>query len=235
MDIKIDRPIVTISDNNEWLKNNSKFFKNEWVALKNGYYIDHDKSRLILYNRLKTKNLLQGILFVLLTDFEERNVKLYLHQTGLDYIFPLVERLEKIKDPIKYHSEKNVFVHTCQVVTHAFRETKDVHLIMAALLHDIGKYEDSYNHPKIGYDILKNMNSKLLSFKVADLVRDHLLIQLYLGGELKKLKKVQQVLINPNFKDLVQLRRWDIMGRDKYFFPNWDKLKIKILNLVLDH
>jgi predicted HD phosphohydrolase len=100
------------------------------------------------------------------------------------------------------------------------------------LLHDIGKYEDSHEHPKIGYNILRDMSSGLLSFRTANLVRDHRLAQLYLDGELKKLKKVTNFVANPNFIDLMQLRRWDVMGRKKNVKPNWDHLKDKIIKLA---
>jgi predicted HD phosphohydrolase len=155
-----------------------------------------------------------------------------LTQDELEYVFSLIERLEGLADNPKYHPEKDVFNHTCQVVKHAFRESEDRHLIMAALLHDIGKYKDSHKHPEIGCDLLRDMNTGLLSFQTADLVRDHRLVQLYLDGDLKKLKKVKEFLANPNFRDLMQLRRWDIMGRKKHNFPNWDILKDRITKLA---
>jgi hypothetical protein len=99
--------------NIRWIKSESEPFRGNWVALKNGKLIDHDKDRYLLHNRLKDQNLLEGCLFTIIAGEIEMFV---LNKNQLDYIFSLVERLKGIKDDLTYHPEENVFVHSCQVV-----------------------------------------------------------------------------------------------------------------------
>ena len=58
-------------------------------------------------------------------------------------LFAFVDRLDGIEQSPIHHPEGCVLTHTMQVTNLAFRETIDTDLILAALLHDVGKYENS--------------------------------------------------------------------------------------------
>lgn len=48
--------------NMDWIRDEGKAFVGEWVALRSGQLIDHDKSRLALHRRLETAGLLDRTL-----------------------------------------------------------------------------------------------------------------------------------------------------------------------------
>jgi predicted HD phosphohydrolase len=51
----------------------------------------------------------------------------------------LFERTEGATQREEYHPEGDVMQHSLQVVEYAFRETHDHEMVLAALMHDIGK------------------------------------------------------------------------------------------------
>lgn len=147
----------------------------------------------------------------------------------LEHLFCLVEQLSKTEDKKEFHPEKNAFIHSCQVVKHALRETDDKSLVLAALSHDVGKAKNSHKHPEIGHGVLTDMG--LLTAGL--LVKDHMRAQLFIDGKMRKLSKVRKFASSPLFSGLMQLRRWDVMGRNAREVPDWEKLKTNIRNTVL--
>ncbi len=136
--------------------------------------------------------------------------------------FQWIEALEDVEDRKIHHPEKNVFNHTLQVLHIAFRESNDVDLILAAMLHDIGKLENTLGHDQIGADWLEG----LVNDKTIWLVRNHLRIWDYLTGDMNKLKKCKELAAHPYIPELIQLARWDKKGRVPNKHMTYDKLKI---------
>ena len=71
-------------------------------------------------------------------------------------IFNILEFCKEIKQDPKWHPEGTVFNHSLQALKWAFRESDDIDLILAAMLHDIGKSVNSHGHEKIGCELLNN-------------------------------------------------------------------------------
>jgi hypothetical protein len=128
----------------------------------------------------------------------------------LEILETFVSRLEFVEQSEKHQPEGNVLNHSLQVLNYAFRESEDFDLVLAALLHDIGKYEDKLKHHEIGARWLCGLCSR----KTIWLVHNHMRIHKYLNGETKKLSKCKKLTENVWFGDLIQLARWDHMGRN---------------------
>ena len=126
-------------------------------------------------------------------------------------MFTLVKRLYTIEQLEKRHPEGNALQHTLQVVDWAFRESKDLDLIEAALLHDVGKYFSRKGHAIIGAEEIED----LVSYKTCWLVRNHMNIMYYLEGQIQKTPEIDPLINHPYFTAGVQLYRWDKLGRNK--------------------
>jgi len=127
----------------------------------------------------------------------------------MDPLFTTLEQCRGVKQMEHHHPEGDVFNHLLQVLHHAFRESIDTDLILAAMLHDVGKMENSHGHEKIAIGMLK----PYISTKTSWLIENHMRIWYYLLGEMKKLSKVKELAGHPWLPELVQLARWDKIGR----------------------
>ena len=143
-------------------------------------------------------------------------------ETNIRFLLYLVEECRYVKQELNYHPEGDVYNHSLQVLFIAFRESRDIDLILAGLLHDVGKIIDSKGHENYGVEILEGY----VSDKTIWLVENHMRIKYFLSGELKKRKKVLMLFNNDWFKDLILLNRWDNMGRKPNFNSSCDKNKI---------
>lgn len=144
-----------------------------------------------------------------------------------EFIFFTLEQTRGVQQGDEFHPEKDVFEHSLQVFKWAVRESNDVDLILAGLLHDVGKAVEKLGHPEIGVDLLREHVSE----KTLWLVKNHLRIWTFLSGEMQGLKKVQELAFHPWLPELVQLARWDKKGRKAGVETTFDKDKvIQILN-----
>ena len=142
-------------------------------------------------------------------------------------IYNLLFKLADVTQKEEYHPEIYVLQHTYQVFKWAIRETDDIDLILAALLHDVGKSVSKLNHVKEGVKLIESFSS----MKTVWLVENHMRIWTYILGEMKALKKCIDLANHPWLPELIQLARWDKKGRSatsKTYFP-WDEV-LRILN-----
>lgn len=59
----------------------------------------------------------------------------------IDLYFSYLERCKDVKQMEKHHPEGDVLNHSLQCLCWAFKESYDIDLILAAMLHDIGKID----------------------------------------------------------------------------------------------
>ena len=140
----------------------------------------------------------------------------------LNRVFELLDRCQDITQMPIHHPEGNVLVHSLQVFRYAVRETNDVDLALAALVHDVGKCERSKGHESIGCELLEGF----VSVKVLFLIKNHMRIWSYVKGEMKKLSKCRWLSNHPWVPQLIQLARWDHKGRNQNMKVTYDKEKI---------
>ena len=142
-------------------------------------------------------------------------------------LLTLVESTKGIKQREEFHPEVDLFSHSIQTMNCAFRESDDVELIIAAMVHDVGKkicVEDSerYGHETAAHDIL----FPLVSPKTLWLVENHMRFWTYILGDMKKLSKVKDLVNHPWFYELTQLARFDKRGRRPLNKINYDRQKV---------
>jgi exopolyphosphatase/pppGpp-phosphohydrolase len=146
-------------------------------------------------------------------------------------LIQVLHNLRDIKDDPKYHQEESVLHHSLQSFVRARKESDDRELWVASLFHDIGKSIDNHSHEKYSLDILESFG--YYNKKVFNLINNHMRIRWFLSGKIKKWGKVQEIINNPDLKELVHLRRIDAMSRktgfDAYISS---ELSIKINNLM---
>jgi len=128
----------------------------------------------------------------------------------MEPFFWILEQNKGIEQHPIYHPEGDVFVHSLQAVYIAFRETYDTDLILAALLHDVGKAANKLRHDKIAIDLLGCHCSP----KTLWLIENHMRVWYLLLGEMRKLSKVKELIEHPWLPELIHLARIDKMARN---------------------
>ncbi len=141
---------------------------------------------------------------------------------SLQPIFDFVDRLDGVKQSEDHHPEGDVLIHSLQCLDIAFRETDDIDLLLATLLHDVGKFDNSLGHEHIAVEWLKDH----VSVKTLFLIENHMKFWHYILGDMRKLGKCSAIVNHPWLPELNQLCRFDKMGRKKVHNPEYDKQKI---------
>ncbi len=117
--------------------------------------------------------------------------------------------LENVKQNARYHPEGDVLYHLLQVFELA-RDTRpwDEEFILAALLHDVGKGIDPFDHVGAAMQALDG----LITPRTAWLIENHMLAQEYKAGTLggRARKRLEE---HEDFDDLMLLRELDDAGR----------------------
>jgi predicted HD phosphohydrolase len=137
-------------------------------------------------------------------------------------IFYILELTKGIPQDENYHPEGDVFTHSLQTYYHAIRESDDTDLILAALLHDVGKALGLEGHDHEGGNMIKDY----VSAKTRWLVEQHMRVWTLLKGEMKRPGKVKALSLSPWFTELVLLARWDKMARNPRKKTTYNKARI---------
>jgi hypothetical protein len=117
--------------------------------------------------------------------------------------------LEKVKGSRVHHPEGDVLYHSLQVFELAReRRPYDVELLLAALLHDVGKGLDGGDHVQAALDALDGLITERTRFFIAHHMDAHLYRQGKLGARLRRLLES-----SPDFEDLLVLEECDSGGR----------------------
>jgi len=126
------------------------------------------------------------------------------NQAKKDYLVYLLLDLDGVNQDPYYHPEIDTLYHSLQVFQLANQQTDDHIMLAAALFHDIGKAIDMHEHATIGAEMLRG----LLVEPIPWLVKHHLDLLIHPKQTRKRLRNTLRL------KQLEQLRRWDIQGRE---------------------
>ena len=151
----------------------------------------------------------------------------YFTQETMKPFFDLLDKCEGVSQLEKWHPEIDLLNHSLQTFNYALRETVDVDVLLAALLHDVGKINIRLGHDSESVKLLE----PYISCKTAWLIENHMRVWTYVMGQMMRLKKCAELIEHPWFPELVQLARFDKLGRNPCYKPKYDKdLIIERLN-----
>jgi predicted nucleotidyltransferase len=121
----------------------------------------------------------------------------------------LLEPLEKVKQSPKYHPEGDVLYHLLQVFELA-KEARpyDEEFLLAALLHDVGKGIDPYDHVSSGLEAVEG----LVTERTAYLIANHMVAHDYRAGKLGHRQRLH-LEASEHLEDLLLLSELDQQGR----------------------
>ena len=117
--------------------------------------------------------------------------------------------LEEVKQSARHHPEGDVLYHSLQVFEEAkARRPYDHELLLAALLHDIGKGMDPGSHVEAAVQALEGLISERTRF----LIENHMLAMEYKQGTLGARQR-RRLEASQDLEDLLLLRECDDAGR----------------------
>ena len=143
----------------------------------------------------------------------------------INTVYPLFDALEKCRGVAQmeiHHPEGDVFIHSVQVLQWAMKESDDIDLVVAAMLHDVGKCIDSKGHEKYGLKMLDGH----ISEKTAWLIENHMRVWYLILGEMRRHKKVKELIEHEWLPDLILLARWDKLGRDPNKETRYNRIEL---------
>jgi len=142
----------------------------------------------------------------------------------LKQLIPEFEALKGLPaGDVKHHPEKDVFIHTIAALA-SLKKNASLELILATLLHDIGKPATQnenhfYNHDIVGAEIADNILKRIgftnvVRSRVKFLIANHM--RMHIFNDMRRSKKIR-LIQHEQFSDLWDLLRADIMvAEDMY-------------------
>jgi HD domain len=119
--------------------------------------------------------------------------------------------LENVRGSARWHPEGDVLYHSLQVFEQARdRRPYDVEFLQAALLHDVGKGIEPYNHVEAGLQALEDLITARTQWLIANHMHAHDVRNGTIGGKLKR-----ELQASPDFEDLMLLNECDDAGRER--------------------
>jgi hypothetical protein len=148
---------------------------------------------------------------------------------SIGVLFNFLEKTKGVTQDSKHHPEGDVFNHCLQTLFISLKETYDIDLIIAAMLHDVGKTIHTNGHARYSVDLLKGK----ITPKTEWLIFNHMRFWELVLGNMKRKFKVAALIDNKWFADLALLARWDKMGRNKNKVITYDR--VEIINKIKDN
>ena len=218
-----------------------------WTAIKkvNINELDEDGNRIISHERIHDE-----LVKILQSPNRVNGFKLLDESGLLKQIIPEIEDMKELAAGDKiHHPEKDIFIHTIAALSHLDKDAS-IELILATILHDIGKPPTWNNYHFHGHDeigtkmseeILRRLKFPLYIIEnVKWLVLNHMRIHEF--NKMRNAKKIR-LIEEPLFEELLDLLRADIMVvKDKSiitdicnFRENYKKKSKPVTKLINGH
>lgn len=186
------------------------------------------------YEKLSTEEIRDKFIEVMLSPNRVWGFKMLDKYGILKNIIPEFEDTKGMRAGNKYHHpEKDIFIHIIAALSHLKRDSS-IELILATMLHDIGKpstfhNHHFYNHDQIGAEMSEIILTRLrfhinIIQKVKWLILNHMRIRKF--NEMKESKKIK-LLEHKLFSQLLKLLDVDIMTNNKKILDDIQKFKSK--------
>ena len=119
--------------------------------------------------------------------------------------------LEKVKQSPKHHPEGDALYHSLQVFDLAQNEQPyDEELLLAALLHDVGKAIDTADHVAAGLEALDGYITRRTAWLIEHHMQAHAILEGTIGARARRRLEADE-----NYDDLLLLGKCDRAGRQK--------------------
>jgi len=123
--------------------------------------------------------------------------------------YSLLLPLENVKQSPIYHPEGDVLYHSLQVYDLACDQLPyDEEFLLAALLHDVGKGIDQFDHVAAGLDAI----SEHITERTAWLIENHMLVHKIQNGKIGA-RVHRKLRANESYEELLLLGECDRLGR----------------------
>ncbi|MDI6733506.1 MAG: CCA tRNA nucleotidyltransferase [Planctomycetota bacterium] len=164
---------------------------------------------------------------ILISPRRDVGVKL-LDETGLlNQVLPEVVRMKGVKQPIQFHPEGDVYIHTLTVLKHL--KNPSFELALATLLHDIGKPDTFmitdrirfHEHERIGSELAKRLCRRLKlsnaeTETICWIISRHLVFK---DIDKMRVSTLKRLFSHPAYPLLAELHRVDRLGSDMDLKP----------------
>lgn len=171
----------------------------------------------------------------------------------IDIIIPDFSKLAYVQQPLEFHPEGDVLKHTMMVLSKV-ENGDNLHLIIATLLHDIGKlFTYTFDikkqrivfndHDIIGAELAKDVLRDLkydndIIEKIHYIISNHMKLHQKLSkSTIKRLMLIKTdtgYIYNYIFDDLLKLHKYEIMASIKTFTPTEIKIEKDLLKNIED-
>lgn len=197
-----------------------------------GFEIEKESFDLMKKNLILTYNLPKERIFIeiekILMKSKNPSVAFYgLKEIGwLKAVFPEIDILKDIEQGKKYHPEGDVFTHTMLAIDYLPIEKREIDVMFAILLHDIGKAEVEnisdgdnihfYGHDKKGAEMIKNVLGRVTENKdiieMVEKLTEYHMHPLQMQREVTP-KGVKKLASKVDFEKLMLLHSADMGGK----------------------
>jgi poly(A) polymerase len=147
----------------------------------------------------------------------DRGLRLLDRYGLLEPILPEISRMKGIDQGERYHPEGDVFAHTVKILSHL--SGASVHVVFAALLHDVGK-PPTYNpegpalfpnHAVVGAELSRDILNRLrfdrrTRDRISDMVANHLR---FLDAQKMRPATLRRFVSREDFAEELELHRLD--------------------------